>query len=412
MRHSPLYELTFSVYLPSFLVGVGQQAMLLMLPLYALEIGGGAGAAAVLLGMKGIGTMLSDVPSGIAVSRFGDKNTMLGSLVICIVACVGFAFVDNTWALACLSLVFGVGVGGWMLARLHYITERCPVAYRGRAMTVMAGIHRAGNFVGPALAGIAATQLGYPSVFIGAAVLMVVGLGLVMALTKGAAFRRPAESVEEQDESGGAVRPLRQRPKSPVGAIGRILREHRGILATAGAATILLQFIRAGRALLVPLWGEHIGLNAAEIGFAISLSSVIDMSFFYVAGYVMDHWGRKWSSVPTMLFLALSLALLPFAHSQWAFVVVVLISGLGNGFGTGIVMTLGADFSPSENRGEFLGVWRFLGDTGSAVGPFVMGVVAQTFMLSGALWLTAGVGFAGAVMFAFLVPETLRRGRQ
>ena len=79
--------------------------------------------------------------------------------------------------------------------------------------------------------------------------------------------------------------------------------------------------------LLIPLWGEHIGLSAAQIGLAISLSSLIDASLFYVTGYLMDHWGRKWSSVPTMILLALSLGLLPFSHSPTFFVIAVLLRG-------------------------------------------------------------------------------------
>ncbi|MEM7251581.1 MAG: MFS transporter [Pseudomonadota bacterium] len=393
-RRSPLVDLFFSIYLPSLLVSVGQQALLLMVPLYALELGGGVGAAAVLLGMKGIGRMLSDVPSGMAVSRFGDKNTMLGSVVLSILTCVGFAYATEFWMLGVFALFFGVGIGGWMLARLHYITERCPVAYRGRAMTVMAGIHRAGDFVGPALGGIAATTFGFTSVFVGAAILMLVGLVLVMFLTRG---REP--------EEGDTKAP----PSSPVAAIKRVTAEHKDILLTAGVATVLLQFVRAGRTLLIPLWGESIGLDPAQIGIAISTASAIDMSFFYFAGYLMDRWGRKYSAVPTMALLATSMALLPFASEYWVFIGVVMIAGLGNGFGTGIVMTLGADFSPDERRGEFLGVWRFLGDIGSAVGPFVMGSAAKVFLLSGTLWLTAGIGVIGALLFAFVMPETLRR---
>ena len=41
-----------------------------------------------------------------------------------------------------------------------------------------------------------------------------------------------------------------------------------------------------------------------------------------------------------------------------------MLSGLGNGFSTGIFMTLGGDFAPREGRGEFLGVWRLVGDVG------------------------------------------------
>ena len=392
---SPLVSLVPSIYLPSLLVAIGQQAILLLLPLYALALGGSVGVAAVLLGMKGLGTMLSDVPLGMAVSRWGDKRTMLGSLLVCLLSSIGFAVVSSTWLLMVFALVFGVGVGGWMLSRLHYVAERCPMTYRGRAMTVMAGIHRVGNFVGPALGGITATTLGFTSVFLGTAVLIVSGYILITLFTKDT----PPRQTHGQDED--LHRPLR--------AFIHIVQTHRKIFLNVGSATVLLQFIRAGRILLIPLWGEYIGLSTAQIGLAISLSSIVDAGLFYVAGYLMDHWGRKWSSVPTMILLALSLGLLPFSYSHTLFVITVLISGVGNGFGTGIVMTLGADYSPAKNRGEFLGAWRFLGDSGSAIGPFVIGLAAETFLLSGALWFTAGVGVLGAVVFAWGTQETLRR---
>ena len=101
----------------------------------------------------------------------------------------------------------------------------------------------------------------------------------------------------------------------PLRAFTHIVQTHRKVLLDVGSATVLLQFIRAGRILLIPLWGEYIGLSAAQIGLAISLSSIIDAGLFYAAGILMDHWGRKWSSVPTMILLALSLELLSFSHN-------------------------------------------------------------------------------------------------
>ena len=238
-------------------------------------------------------------------------------------------------------------------------------------------------------------RIGFTSVFLGTAVLIVSGYILITLFTKDT----PPRQTHGQDED--LHRPLR--------AFIHIVQTHRKIFLNVGSATVLLQFIRAGRILLIPLWGEYIGLSTAQIGLAISLSSIVDAGLFYVAGYLMDHWGRKWSSVPTMILLALSLGLLPFSYSHTLFVITVLISGVGNGFGTGIVMTLGADYSPAKNRGEFLGAWRFLGDSGSAIGPFVIGLAAETFLLSGALWFTAGVGVLGAVVFAWGTQETLRR---
>jgi len=69
-------NLILPVYLPSTLYAIAHNAIQILLPLYALKLGGGFAMAAAMVGMRGIGTMLLDVPSGLLVARFGDKAVM------------------------------------------------------------------------------------------------------------------------------------------------------------------------------------------------------------------------------------------------------------------------------------------------------------------------------------------------
>ena len=62
-------------------------------------------------------------------------------------------------------------------------------------------------------------------------------------------------------------------------------------------------------------------------------------------------------------------------------------------------------------RGEFLGLWRFVGDVGHAGGPLVVGHIADLAGLATAPLIVAGIGLLGAAILGGLVPETLdRRG--
>ena len=384
-------RLTPSVFIPAVCIAVGHQATLILLPLYALEVGGGAAAAAAVLGMRGIGTMLADVPAGVAVTRLGDKVTMAAGTLTVAVACTGFALAGAPWVLGLLALVLGAGFGALMLGRLNYVARQCPVAYRGRAITVIAGIQRVGLFVGPAAGGLVAETFGFAVAFFTAAILNVAGLVLIVVFV-----RRSRVRARSGAQPHGAV-------------IARILRDHRNEFARGGLASVSMQFVRSARQVLIPLWGEAIGLDAASIGLAFGLSSALDAAMFYPAGWLMDTRGRKWSLVPSLAILGASLALMPFATTFWAYLAVALLSGLGNGFGTGIIMALGADLSPRTNRGEFLGVWRLLGDAGHAAGPFVFSATTGFFALGATLALAGAVGFAGAAVAAWLLPETLRR---
>ena len=49
--------------------------------------------------------------------------------------------------------------------------------------------------------------------------------------------------------------------------------------------------------LLVILWGTTIGIEVDDIGLIVSVASVVDMAMFPVAGYIMDHRGRKLAGV-------------------------------------------------------------------------------------------------------------------
>jgi MFS family permease len=138
----------------------------------------------------------------------------------------------------------------------------------------------------------------------------------------------------------------------------------------------------------------------------------MDMTLFYPAGSVSDRWGRKFVAVPCMSFLALGFLLLPLAHSFNAVVLVGLVLGFGNGLGSGIVMTLGADFSPLVGRAEFLGLWRLVGDVGTAGGPLLAAALTSAAGLGPASVATAAIGFAGATVVLLRMPEPLHRAHQ
>jgi MFS-type transporter involved in bile tolerance (Atg22 family) len=72
------------------------------------------------------------------------------------------------------------------------------------------------------------------------------------------------------------------------------------------------------------------------------------------------------------------------------------------------MMTLGADLAPKEALGEFLGIWRLIGDSGSSTGPLFVGIIAAAVGLSLTAPLIGVIGLGAATIFTFRVPETLR----
>jgi MFS family permease len=90
---------------------------------------------------------------------------------------------------------------------------------------------------------------------------------------------------------------------------------------------------------------------------------------------------------------------------------VAVLLGLANGIGTGIVMIMGADFAHASGRqGQFLGLWRLIGDVGISGAPLLTGTIVKAAGLGAASLTVAGLGFAGVCLMIFGVVETLRLG--
>ena len=255
---APYDRLLIPVYLPSAFTAVANQAMLLLLPLYALQISGSVTFAALVMGLRGLGVLLFDVPAGLLIGRFGDKSVLLGGLVTLAASMLGLAMATEQWAIALLAVPLGAAHAAWFLGWLTYITHSCPPELRGRATAVNAGIQRLGAFVGPLAGGIVAESLGYPAAYLAAAVLC----------------------------------------------------------------------------------------------------------------------------------------------------------GLGNGLSTGLVMIIGMDLSPPGQRGQFLGVWRLIGDAGWVGGPLLTGLMVEVLNLAAASFFAAGLGVLGGLVLLFLVPETSHLPRE
>ena len=88
-------------------------------------------------------------------------------------------------------------------------------------------------------------------------------------------------------------------------------------------------------------------------------------------------------------------------------VVHVLAGGVGpHRINTTLRDSLGADLAPPGATGEFLGIWRLIGDVGGVLGPVAVGLVAAAVGLTGGAWVLSVAGWLAVVTLAVLVQET------
>lgn len=130
------------------------------------------------------------------------------------------------------------------------------------------------------------------------------------------------------------------------------------------------------------------------------------MLLFYPAGLVMDRFGRVWIAVPCTLMLGLGMLVLPLTSTLYAVLAVASLMAIGNGLGSGIIITLGADAAPPALRAQFLAGWAACAELGGVLGPLLISAITFTAPLAAAALTLGALTTLGATWLAHWVPTT------
>ena len=413
-----LREIAVPAYGPTALASVGTGAVTPILALTALDLGATTETAAVVVALMGVGMVVGDLPAGALAARIGERRALLFAALAEGLGMVGAGLSRSVLALASAVLVMGVAGSVFGLARHAYLTEVVPAGMRARALSTLGGVHRVGIFVGPFL-GAAAVSVWDTRAAYAVGVTFAVLAAVLVALTpdlaryEGQRAARHTAAVQAAGASGAAREGGGASAVRPA-SVWSVLRAHRRVLTTLGLGVLAVAAARAARNAIVPLWAESIGLDAASTSLVFGISGAADMLLFYPAGWAMDRFGRVHVAVPSMLVLGVGMALIPVAGSFAGLVLVGLVLGVGNGIGSGILMTLGADASPEQGRAQFLGGWRLMGDLGWAAGPALVSLGAAVLSLGAAAVMMGGLAWLGAAWLRAWVPryDPTRAGRR
>jgi MFS family permease len=386
------HPLILPYFLPEFILAISWGLLIPVLPLYATQFGASYAVVGLLLGGEALGMLLGDVPAGLWMRQLGTKPTMLLGGAGAVLTTATLFWAPSIGVAIGLRMLAGFSRAMYSVARHAYLATAAAQGARGRAFSFAGGLQRIGSFFGPAAGGMLAASLGLRSTFLAFGALGLAALGAM------AIYAPVTDTPAERQSASAALR-----------LMGQTAVAHYRVLLNAGAGQILAQVIRAGRSAIIPLYAADVlGLDVTAIGLIVSLSSAVDMLLFYPAGLLMDRFGRKAAIVPSFTIQAVGMALVPLTAGFGSLLGAATLIGIGNGIGSGSMMTIGADLAPKETRGEFLGIWRLIGDAGSSGGPLLVGQVSQLFALPAAALVLALAGLGAGLVFALSVPEPMR----
>lgn len=415
LERNPITRLILPIYLPALIFAIGSGAVLPVLAIAALSVGFDEAGSSAAVGILGFIAIVMSPIIGRIISRIGDRAALISGSVIAFAALAGFLWALQLPESATSRTIFvlstvllAVGANTWSLARQAYVAESVPPTWRARGLSTLGGMMRIGQLIGPLFATALLAVWALQSVFILTVVLVAVALALIIAyvLPDPRASQEAGSRVTDRRATANTERDRKVDPHRHAREV-----EHRSKLSTfiLGVGLNCLNVMRANRNVIVPLWGTFLGFDATFVTATFAVTALFDTIMFVVSGSVMDRRGRHWALLPSLIFMPIGIFVMIMFTTPVGFVVGAAILGFGNGFGAGIVMTVGADLSPSTNRASFLGIWQSIVAIGTAVGPFVISGMTTLVDLRAGLWATVAIGVFGLIWSATLLPTAYRR---
>ena len=390
MTHAPIF---FSF----FTWGFGTGAQNLGRPLFALAVTGNVFLVGVLLAANAVPRAFTGPITGFLTDRLGRKPMVLMGPIIRGITNVGQFFADDYITFFILEIIGQVGVAMWATSSNVLLSDVTATESRGRVLALRNMATRLGFVAGPAVGGVLAATFGLESVFLLNGVSKVVIVVVVIFMVK---ETRPQELAGAGSPGRQAARlsfePFRDRT-----------------FAVVAVATAVFAMSNAGIVqTLLPVHAvDALELDAAVVGFLISLTSATAFLFAFPNGMIADRFGRKWSLGPGLLMMGTAAVVLTVGDVYATLLVAAMFLGIGEAMGMGTSHTFAMDLAPPEKRGMYMGLSTLATSVGATAGPLLLAAL-YSFVFPDAAFFTITVLLVLAtILLVVMARETGGRAR-
>lgn len=389
-------------------VALGFGLVVPVLPLFvrAFDVGVFAvtGVVAAFSGVR----LLSSIYTGALADRIGSSRAVGWGAIIVAISSAGVALAPNYWTVLVVRGLGGFGSALFFNALLTQVVRNVAPDLRARAVGTLQGAFLFGIAFGPSVGGMLAEPLGLRRPFLVYAVFCgSAGLVALRYLRRDEAVPTPLPDAIFEPEELADAGPAARKPQG-LAHTWALTREfcRDGAFVAALVMMAASRWAATGvRFSLVPLFGaeEVIGTTTAIVGYSLTLASVTHLLVLWPTGRIADTVGRRVIAGPAYLAFAVIAAVMTFATTVPAFLLIMALYGIGTGLTSVTPPSVVADVVPHERTGVGVGVLNTAGDLGSVAGPLVSG------WLAGQLGYAWGFG-ASALLLAIggLVALTMR----
>ena len=396
------WDTFLSTYLPALVLALGTGIALPALPTLAMSFDVSFGVASGVITAFLIGNLVGTIPSGWLIDRFGRRAVLISGPLLTAITAVLVVFAPSFTELLILRFLNGFAAQMWLMARLAAISHDAAPDERGRLVSWMFGMDTTGKLAGPIIGGFVAYQWGMFAPFLAYGVLALLALIPIVIFAKEGPHR----------ERAAATTAVKAAPQAAAPATTLTLRQIVMPRLVYFAVALFAGLTRG------PLHADLLHLYAAfaydlgpiEIGYLATGASILSLPIGFTAGWLMDRFGRKRTMVPG--FSGMAIAMVALAVSAFVplslawYVALFFLAVAMQSLTGGSIQTIGVDVAPPQARGRFLGLWRFIGQGGAAIGPIVFALLADHVNYTSSFLFTAAAAVVVAYLIIRHIPET------
>jgi MFS family permease len=381
-------QLILSLYLPATLLALGQSMVAPVIPGLTRSFGVGLAEASLVFVAASAGAVAVTFPAGYLMDIIGRRPVLLAGPLLTAVASFMTPFSHSFLELLFWRFLVGAADQMWQQSRILVIADTALPGERARQMQWMTGMMRAGQLLGPSIGGLLAEAVGIWIPFA-----IHAGLTLIAVVPSFRLIKESAPGRRGRNEEDALMQKQGWRP-----VIAYMLSVQVIVFLIIQSAA---QFARGGQEQgALSLYAVYAyGMTPGELGRLNTAAVAVGLPVPFLTGYFMDRFGRRAVIAPGFASYAAALAIMSltafFPLPVTFFLVTYVLVQATAGTTGGTMQVLGADLSPTVNRGRFFAIWRMIAQLAAAISPAAYAFIAEH--------VSYGVGFLYLSAWAVVV---------
>ncbi|HEX5466511.1 MAG TPA: MFS transporter [Candidatus Limnocylindrales bacterium] len=361
-----------------------------LLPNIKDDFGISIAAAGLVVSTYGLARLITDLPSGVALERIGERRVAYGAATLLLVgSLIGASSPTVEWLIVA-RIASGIGSGLMTAVTLTGLSWTAGARNRGAVMSLFQLANNAGVAFYPLVGGFIGALIGWRMTFVVSGVGAIVAGAILIPLMGRIEGGRKREVVTGKVDTLEFDLPPRRR---------------RIALASVFSGVVANMVHRHGiRNTVLPLFAAaSLGLGSIEIATGITLMALVGLIVVTPGARLGDRIGRRRIVVVGLLILAVGDVVFLGANGYWTFLLAAAVVGSGDFFSSSQTALLSELVEPRQ-RARVLAGYRFFVDIGALLGPLLLAALLDAFGAPAAFLTAVALLIIAAVVNQFGVP--------